>query len=124
MLEHTIILQPHQFSAFANMVNAAEKYYKLEAWKQASEFISIYENMENIYFAETTIELNNRIAKVFIKYRNKTMGKVRFKLNKSDIHLVLGGMLPANNNEYNVRVRQIIFDECLNAVENHLLNYR
>jgi hypothetical protein len=124
MLEHTIILQPHQLSAFASMVNAAEKYYETEAWKQASDHISIYENIDNIHHAETAIELNNKLAKVFIKYRNKTMRKVRLKLNKSDIHLVLGGMLPANNNEYNVRVRQEIFNECLNAVENHLLNYR
>jgi hypothetical protein len=124
MLETTLVLQPHQFSAFASMVNAAEKYYKAEAWKQASDHISIYENIENINHAETTIDLNNRIAKVFIKYRHKTMGKVRFKINKSDIHLVLGGILPANNNEYNILVRQFIFNECLNAVENHLLNYR
>jgi hypothetical protein len=124
MLEHTIILQPHQFSAFASMVHAAENYYKTEAWKQASDHISIYENIDNIHFAETAIDLNNRLAKVFIKYRNKPMGKVRIKLNKSDIHLVLGGMLPANNNDFNVRVRQIIFDDCLNAVENQILNYR
>lgn len=124
MLEHTIILQPHQLSAFAEMVNAAEHYYKLSAYKNACNHLKIYEYACEIQFAEVAISLNNKIAAIFLKYRNRTMPKVKFKLNHSQIHLVLAGVLPANNNDYNVRVRQMIFDDCLNAVENHLLNYR
>lgn len=122
-METTIILKPHQFSAFSYMINLSEKYYQKLVLEQLENGEPIYEYQPNITHCEAARSIKSKCMKIFIKYENKFFSKASFKLTASEIALITSGILPADNNEYNVGVRQFVFEQCCLAVSQHLTSY-
>lgn len=122
-METTIILKPHQFSAFAYMINLSEKYYCKLVADQLANGEKIYEYQPNITYCEAARSLQGKCFVIFNRYRNKLFSKASIKLTYPEIALILSGILPADNNEYNVDVRQYVFEQCCLAVQQHLITY-